>query len=136
MRHAAFLFVTTFCLGFGCGPAKPTPSKEVHLVGVEDLCRCYRTNPKDKTFTGCLVQCVLEPHTYRFRVNAIEAHWFADTMPGCVVFECFWLPPPDPSKRLVVTGRCSGIVRDGIRREASTDFYVLVAECSVTVLDP
>lgn len=135
MRRIAFLCVCVTCLCGSCGPSKPTPSRDVNYIAAEDLCRCFRDNPRDRKYLGQLVQCVLEPRSYRVTPGRIEAFTFATDRHGCIVFEASFTPADD-SRRLVVTGRCSGIVHDGIQREATTDFYVLVTDTSVTTLEP
>ncbi len=123
----------TFTLA--CGPQRSTsPSREVNFISCDELCRIYRHNPKDRTFSGQLVQCILEPRTYRVKPGMLEASYFGEDRPGCVQFECA-TTPANNEHRLVVTGRVHGIVRDGIQREATTDYYLSVVSCSVTMLD-
>lgn len=135
MRRFAFLCVCVTCLSGSCGPSKPSRTNEPSEVSVEELARAFRNNQKDRIYTGAVVQCRLAAKSYRVRRGMIEALWFQDHLPGCVYFYCY-SAPSDSSRPLIVTGRCSGIVRDGIQREATTDFYVRVDDCSVSSLEP
>ncbi len=119
----------------GCSSGSPVKSTEVSQIGVDELARIYRLNPRDRTFHGRLVQCELAPATYRIRKGAVEAGCFEQDRPCCIYFECP-ATPANNTHRLIVTGRVQGIVRDGIWREASCDYYVLVEFCSVTMLEP
>lgn len=120
----------------GCGSGSPTVPDRITPVWVVDLARMYRNNPSDHTFTGQLVQCQLEPDSYRLEEGEIRCLWMADPDRCCVRFRCITPLPEDSSRRLVVTGRCLGAIRDGLQRTPTTDFYVYVDECSVSALEP
>lgn len=134
MRRAFFLSVVgALCLG--CGAGSPTVPDRVNLVWVKDLANIYRKNPNDRTFMGKLVQCQLEPGTYRIEGETVHCLWMQTEEACCVCFECVTPMPEGTDRRIVVTGRCSGTVRDGIKRTPTQDWYVRVEGCVVSAMD-
>lgn len=79
------------------------------------------------------MQVYLKPREYRVGGGKIETHYSNPGRPACLVFETKEAPADD-SCGLVVTGVCRGAVVDGRTREPGIDWFVLVSDCSVTIL--
>jgi len=135
MRNALLLLVSGTCFAVGCGSGTPTDtiSKEVSVVSIENLVGAYVPNRVDRTFTNRRVQVAIEPKTYRIVPGRIEAFRTNDWSPFTVYFEAEYMPPTNEF-RLVVTGTCRGIVKDGQFRQPGCDYFIRVESCSVTVL--
>lgn len=127
----AFLFCLVAAVCLGCGNGTPTTrAAEPTLISPAHLVRVYRDNPKDRTFTDRLIQCHLDPRTYRLGSGRIEAHYVNDGKPGAMVFEVA-VTLAENTSHLVITGTCRGPVKDGIVREPGVDYYIRVEGCTV-----
>lgn len=122
-----------------CGPVKQTAKREetVYPVKIEELYRSYRTGKPSSIWDGATVRITAEPGEYRVRGGHI--HLMPVVTPdgdeiGLVICDSPSGTPKHNGSRLVIVGECRGPVRDGIRRTSMTDHYVLIANCSVSVL--
>lgn len=128
------LSVFVLCLILGCGPATPT-HRTAKQVGWVALVHEYRDNPKqaDAEYFGQTIQVYLPAMSYRTLQGRVETYHGLGNTPGALIFECK-NAPEDNKAALLVTGRCTGCVRDGIERANRVKFAIVVSDAQITIL--
>lgn len=116
-------------------------NSEVYSVSLTTLYGVYRANPNSPMYLDKTVRIYVPARSYRGipgAVGVLEAYSVMEGMPGCVRFEF-----TDPrflttdiltrQDAITIIGTVRGIVRDGLKRTASVDYYIRVSDCSATI---
>lgn len=128
MRYATFLL--PFLLS--CSPPDQHP-RELSRVSASGLVNYYRDNPRGTAYTGAAIQVRLDPGAYRAADREVYCHTGVPHTPPVIVFRCLDPVNADPKKHwIILTGTCTGPVRDGIRKGDRINFTIYVEHCHVT----
>lgn len=120
-----------------CGPQPPKPPAPPIPVQPAALVKIYRDFPlstADAAYRGYRIICRLDPGTYTVAPDHVGFLSSNLPDPPVILFRC--QPPPDARSRLEITGVCRGLTRDGVRRGAGIDWFLVVDGCEVVSLPP
>lgn len=119
-------------LSLSCGPADQTV-REMSQVSPAGLVAYYRDNPRGTAFTNRRIQCRLDPGGYAVDGRDVLYYTGLPHTPPVCVFRCVSDVNAKPQEHwLVLTGLCTGPVRDGVRKGDRITFTIYVEDCVVT----
>lgn len=122
------LILPFLLFAIGCGPVAVTNRQSrPDVVSADALAMSYRG--RQSVYTDRTVQVALR--SYTVKKGYVEA-----VLCESEAMLRFEVPAaPSEGKTLIVTGRCVGVVRDGVIR-CGVDWHVRIESCTVTEVTP